>query len=1048
MTATPDHTPELSPEDPLHRLFADDRTWVVSIARALVLDDSRAEDLAHDAFVAALQSPPARRESLRPWLRGVMRNLSRQTSRSEIRRRAREERVARPDPQDVDPSETIERLEVRQRVIAALVALDEPLRTAVVLRHLEGRSIPEIARRTEANESTVRSRVFRGLERLRADLDRRHGGDRDRWMIALLLAAAGVAAVPASPVLAEVAEPAASGAVVGPATGARSTPLAWTSALSLTVLIGLGVWFVVTGIESGPPAPEQHRERLAGGGDLDFVPPSPEAEAVEPPPDQTQVAFAEELRAIRVVDAAGEPVVGAEVSWWGEDLEARDPVAWRRWHSLPIRQGTLLWPKVRAFGPSTITDDDGVAHLPPPSPDSGTRRVIAVSESGSASALWRDGFPAPILTLAPGPRVTVQERSGEAAPHAWVEIEDTERRGKLAWAIADHQGRVELFELVEDWGDEFDWRIGPGFPVWSVEQIPLSPKSTMPVTLVLPAHGQLTLRATDSMLETTPEFSHHVSFSLPEGSNTSAGAPLHRDQTSLVFPLQAGRNVVIPRVGIDLGLTIYRGAGFPVEVPGPSESERLAIDVAPDPLVVRLDIPLVGDDGAPLVDRRWKSALISAEGQASPHRSGTTQDDGMVRIAILRAERNPRQLVIYLEPRGEPDDLSRLVTVAVPPVGSDLIVLCDPQPFIPAPILLAGTVTDSRGLPVAHLPLEVDKLLSFGSIWPSFARKLRGETDANGRFEIRGIPFEGRVQLTIDRSRDLIEPRAVEIGDHQLRLTLERTKPVTVTGRVIVPDHFSSWVLLCWNTPRAEEGAQRELGSGGMNSDGTFRFSAKPGGGHLSVKVDRLSCWESVIDVAEGSLDVDCGVIDLRAAISEQFVERRFKVLDRFDLALDSRPWKLHAHGEGRWVELAPVELSSSGEFSLFLSRAVTEVILHNRNGYARFDPRNTHRCEILPAPKVNLEIEGGEDEQLAGGLRVGIELIDPWRKTIRRRHEGFEIPHSSAASFVLPVPGTYELEWQYFNGSSWSGRELLKERIEVPAEIESWLTVPVRWKE
>ena len=42
MAASPDRTPELSPDDPLHRLLVEDRTWIVSVG---VVKGARHRDL-------------------------------------------------------------------------------------------------------------------------------------------------------------------------------------------------------------------------------------------------------------------------------------------------------------------------------------------------------------------------------------------------------------------------------------------------------------------------------------------------------------------------------------------------------------------------------------------------------------------------------------------------------------------------------------------------------------------------------------------------------------------------------------------------------------------------------------------------------------------------------------------------------------------------------------------------------------------------------------------------------------------------------------------
>jgi DNA-directed RNA polymerase specialized sigma24 family protein len=54
----------------------------------------------------------------------------------------------------------------------ALLRLPNPMRAAVVLRHVDGLSVAEVAAALSRPENTIKSDVHRGLQRLRADLER------------------------------------------------------------------------------------------------------------------------------------------------------------------------------------------------------------------------------------------------------------------------------------------------------------------------------------------------------------------------------------------------------------------------------------------------------------------------------------------------------------------------------------------------------------------------------------------------------------------------------------------------------------------------------------------------------------------------------------------------------------------------------------------------------------------------------------------------------------------------------------------------------------
>jgi len=183
---------------------------VRSRARSLVFDPGRAEDVEQQAWLAMLDGPPAQVRNLPAWLGNVVRNAARQLGRSETRRRRREGQA--PASEGAPPTaELVEQAEMQREVVSAVVELEEPQRTAVLLRYWRELSPLEIARMQGVPAGTVRSRIHRALAELRRKLDRRFHGDRRAWSSVLLawvratdgaqLAAAGGAAAPLTGVL-------------------------------------------------------------------------------------------------------------------------------------------------------------------------------------------------------------------------------------------------------------------------------------------------------------------------------------------------------------------------------------------------------------------------------------------------------------------------------------------------------------------------------------------------------------------------------------------------------------------------------------------------------------------------------------------------------------------------------------------------------------------------------------------------------------------------------------------------------------------------------
>ncbi len=201
---------EQSSESPDTLALLENAAWVRRLARRLVADAHRAEDVAQDVLASALEHPPsfagnARR--LRKWLGGATRHFASHLRRRETERPSREARAARPEAGDGGAA-AVDRLHLHQRLVRAVLALDEPYRSTIVQRFFDELTPREIGRRAGVPSATVRKRLSRGLVKLRRGLDREFDGDRRAWGAALtaLVEAGAVAGIPlAVPLLAAVA---------------------------------------------------------------------------------------------------------------------------------------------------------------------------------------------------------------------------------------------------------------------------------------------------------------------------------------------------------------------------------------------------------------------------------------------------------------------------------------------------------------------------------------------------------------------------------------------------------------------------------------------------------------------------------------------------------------------------------------------------------------------------------------------------------------------------------------------------------------------------
>jgi RNA polymerase sigma-70 factor (ECF subfamily) len=149
---------------------------VVKLVSRYVRDLAEAEDIAQDAFIKAYRALPQFRgdSAFYTWLYRIAIN----TAKNAVVSRDRNPVEYRLDLQDSEESyemhgrlkdsETPEALvltdEIRAIVNGAIDALPEDLRTAIVLRELEGLSYEEIAATMQCPVGTVRSRIFRARE--------------------------------------------------------------------------------------------------------------------------------------------------------------------------------------------------------------------------------------------------------------------------------------------------------------------------------------------------------------------------------------------------------------------------------------------------------------------------------------------------------------------------------------------------------------------------------------------------------------------------------------------------------------------------------------------------------------------------------------------------------------------------------------------------------------------------------------------------------------------------------------------------------------------
>ena len=156
------------------------------LARSLLRDEAEAADAVQETWLRALRSPPQRGEGALSWLRVVTRNVALSMRRSGERRDRRHAAVAAPEASVASSEDIVARGDLMQTVTQAVMQLDEPYRSTLLLRFYEDRPTADIARDQNVTEATVRSRVHRGLKMLRERLERHQTWGEKRWVHGLL----------------------------------------------------------------------------------------------------------------------------------------------------------------------------------------------------------------------------------------------------------------------------------------------------------------------------------------------------------------------------------------------------------------------------------------------------------------------------------------------------------------------------------------------------------------------------------------------------------------------------------------------------------------------------------------------------------------------------------------------------------------------------------------------------------------------------------------------------------------------------------------------
>ena len=148
---------------------------ILKLIMRYVRDPSEAMDVAQEAFLKAYRAAPSFRgdSAFYTWLYRIAINTAKNYLVAAGRRPTQFE-VDLQDPEQYESFAKLRELdtpeglalsdEIRDAVNSAIADLPDDLRTAILLREIEGMSYEEIAQTMECPVGTVRSRIFRARE--------------------------------------------------------------------------------------------------------------------------------------------------------------------------------------------------------------------------------------------------------------------------------------------------------------------------------------------------------------------------------------------------------------------------------------------------------------------------------------------------------------------------------------------------------------------------------------------------------------------------------------------------------------------------------------------------------------------------------------------------------------------------------------------------------------------------------------------------------------------------------------------------------------------
>ena len=795
---------------------------VRQLARRLLRDPHAAQDAEQATWLAAFEHGPAPGRPAGPWLARTLRNFAWRGLREGARRRRREELAARAEAAP-SAAELCERAELHRELVEAVVGLEEPFRSAILLRYFEGLPAREIARRLDVPVRTVQSRLARGLERLRARLERRHAG-HGAWLFAWT----GLRRPAAAPV-----------AVAGVGVAIVSTKLKVGVAVALVVALAAirVAWRSGESAKPGGSAAVAVSDDLLSVGEERELESSVDAEdakrrAVRPSLANEAAAPLVEDTTLRglVIDARGAPIAGALV----------EAIVYPLAGTFGMRVDLSLSPRVLAHA---TTGEDGRFGLELESQRPVDLRASAEGFSQEFARGRRAGQEATLVLEDPGVLFgRVRRAGGDPVAGALVWVQHGDGRELESRARTDAAG---------------DWRMGglaPGLVGLTVvpenlastryEELLLEPgqarRHDVEVVAGMTIHGRVRDAVTGAPIE---------------GAEVSAWSFLYKNVLTDTFGAYR-----IEGVATRFMPTVCARA------PGYGQSEKLAgavegtaevdLELAPG---FRAIGRVIGPAGEPVVGA-YVAATALREETGLDRRdwiAARTGADGTFELEPLRRDlRNTRHTLVV---RAEGLSMRRCEFPEAESIGEVVdfgALVLTPQAS------LAGVVVRRDGEPVpgAGVMVEPSHADRPGASWRLRDMRLV-RTDDRGRF-LHADLAGGTYRLSVNPMGFQRNPEDLQIdlkaGEHRDGLRIEMPDGLTISGRVIGPtgEPFSGVRVSLNGGPGAGTATA---------ADGSFVFrGVAPGTYWISVEPPRARPegaprlgWGILEDVRAGSSDME-----------------------------------------------------------------------------------------------------------------------------------------------------------------------------------------------